>query len=161
LLLLHRLVLLVLLILLVLLMLLLLRLLVSCPHNGKISIIFQMSRLASSWMLHRVPSTLSLLMLNLCRIPGKDIILATTSQVCSLPGWIVLAGTLVADMPVTLAGISLRHRLLSGDCRIIHLDLIVPVARGYTSGTPGVMMQGRGLAPRPRVGTTHRRNVLQ
>jgi hypothetical protein len=50
-------------------------------------------------------------------------------------------------MPITLAGICLHHRLLSGDCRIIHLDLLVPAARGYTSGTPGVMMRGRGLAP--------------
>jgi hypothetical protein len=64
-------------------------------------------------------------------------------------------------MPVTLAGICLHHRLLSSDCRIIHLDLLVPAARGYTSGTPGVMMRGRGLAPRPHAGTTHRRNVLR
>jgi hypothetical protein len=156
----RRLVLLVLHILLVLLMLLLLRLLVSYPRKGRIPIIFSMSRLASSWMLHHVPDTLLLLMLNLCQIPGKVIIPATTSRACSLPGRIVLAGTLVADMPVTLAGIFLRHRLLSGDCRIIHLDLLILAARGYTSGTPGVMMRGRGLAPRPHTGTTHRRNVL-
>jgi hypothetical protein len=45
-------------------------------------------------------------------------------------------------LPVTLTGISLRHRLLSGDCRIIHLDLLVPAARGHTFGTPGAMMRG-------------------
>jgi hypothetical protein len=45
-------------------------------------------------------------------------------------------------MPVTLAGISLCHRLLSGDCRIIHLDMLVPAAKGYTSGMPGIMMRG-------------------
>jgi hypothetical protein len=77
-----------------------------------------------------------------------------------LPGRIVLAGTLVADLPVTLTSIILRHHLLSGDCRIIHLDLLVPAARGHTSGTPGAMMRGRGLAPRPRTGTAHRCNVL-
>jgi hypothetical protein len=64
----RRLVLLVLLILLILLMLLLLRLLVSYPRKGRISIIFPMSRLASSLMPHRVPGTLLLLMLNVCRI---------------------------------------------------------------------------------------------
>jgi hypothetical protein len=64
-------------------------------------------------------------------------------------------------MLVTLAGISLRHRLLSKYCRIIHLDLLVSAARGYTSGMPGAMMRGRGLAPRPRAGTSHRRNVLR
>jgi hypothetical protein len=49
----------------------------------------------------------------------------------------------------------LHYRLLSGDCRIIHLDLLVPAARGHTSGTPGAWMRGRGLAPRPRAGTSH------
>jgi hypothetical protein len=111
----RQLVLLVLLILLVLRMLLLPRLLVSCPREGRIPIIFSMSWLASSLMLHHVPGTLLLLMLNLCRIPGKVVILATTSRACSLPDRIVLADTLVADMPVTLAGISLRHHLLFGD----------------------------------------------
>jgi hypothetical protein len=156
-----RLDLLVLLILLILLVLLLLRLLVSYPRKGRIPIIFSMSQLASSWMLHHVPGTLLSLMLNLCQIPGKVIIPATTSRAWSLPGRIVLADTLVADMPVTFASISLRHRLLSGDCRIIHLDLLVSTARGYTSDTSGVMMRGQGLAPRPRTGTTHRRNILR
>jgi hypothetical protein len=59
-----------------------------------------------------------------------------------------------------LAGILLNYRLFFGDCRIIHLDLLVLAARGHTSSTPGAWMQGRGLAPRPRVGTSHRRNVL-
>jgi hypothetical protein len=156
----RRLVLLVLLILLVLLLLLLKRLLISYPCNGRISIIFLMSRLASSLMLHRVPGTL-LLMLNLCQIPGNIVISATTSRACSLPGRTVLADTLVADIPVTLTGIPLCHRLLSGDCRIIHLDLLVLAARGYTSDTPGARMRGRGLAPRPRAGTSHRSNVLR
>jgi hypothetical protein len=49
----------------------------------------------------------------------------------------------------------LHHRLLSRDCRIIHLDLLVLAARGHTSGMPGAWMRGRGLAPRPRVGTSH------
>jgi hypothetical protein len=60
-----------------------------------------------------------------------------------------------------LTGISLRHRLLSGNCWIIHLDLLVPAARGYTSGMPGAVMRGRGLSPRPRASTSHRRNVLR
>jgi hypothetical protein len=73
-----RLVLLTLLILLAPLMLQLPRLLISYPCKGRISIIFLMSRLATSLMLHRVPGTL-LLMLNLCRIPGNIVIPATTS----------------------------------------------------------------------------------
>jgi hypothetical protein len=72
-----------------------------------------------------------------------------------LPSRIVLAGTLVADIPVTLTGILLHHRPLFGDCRIIHLDLLVPAVRGYTSGTPGTRMRGRGLAPRPCAGTSN------
>jgi hypothetical protein len=60
-----------------------------------------------------------------------------------------------------LTGISLNHRLLSGDCRIIHLDLLVPAARGHASGTPGTWIRGRGLALRPRTGTSHRRNILR
>jgi hypothetical protein len=46
-----------------------------------------------------------------------------------------------------LAGILLNYCLFSGDCRIIHLDLLVPAARGHTFGTPGAWMRGRGLAP--------------
>jgi hypothetical protein len=130
-----RLVLLVLLILLILLVLLLLRLLISRPHKGRISIIFSMSRLTSSLMLHNIPGALLLM-------PGYVVILATTSRACSLPSRRILVCTLVADILVTLAGISLRHRLLFGDCRIIHLDLLVPVARGYTFGTPGTWMRG-------------------
>jgi hypothetical protein len=54
---------------------------------------------------------------------------------------------------VTLTGISLHHCLLSGDCWIIHLDLLVLTARGYAYGTSGAMMRGRGLAPRPCAGS--------
>jgi hypothetical protein len=54
-----------------------------------------------------------------------------------------------------LAGILMNYRLLSDDCWIIHLDLLVPVARGHTSGMPSTWMQGRGLAPQPRTGTSH------
>jgi hypothetical protein len=138
----RRLVLLVLLILLLLLVLLLLRLLISRPRKGETSIIFSMSRVTSSLMLNRISGALFLLMLGLCRITGNVIIPSTTSRVCSLPGRIILAGTLVADIPVSLTGIPLNHRLLSGNCRIIHLDLLVPAARGYTSGTPGTGMRG-------------------
>jgi hypothetical protein len=120
----------ILLILLFLLVLLLLRLLISRPRKGGISIIFSMSRLTSSLTLHRVSGTLLLLMLDLRRITGNVIIPATTSRGCSLPGRIVLAGTLVADISVTLTGIPLCHRPLSGDCWIIHLDLLVSAARG-------------------------------
>jgi hypothetical protein len=67
---------------------------------------------------------------------------ATTSRACSLPSRIVLAGILFADLPVTLVGIPLHHYLLSGDCQIINLNLLVPTARGYTYGTPGTLMRG-------------------
>jgi hypothetical protein len=36
-----------------------------------------------------------------------------------------------------LTGIFLSHHLLSGHSRIIHLDLLIPVARSHASGTPG------------------------
>jgi hypothetical protein len=85
---------------------------------------------------------------------------ATTSRAGSLPGRILLAGILVADMRVTLAGIPLCHCLLSGDGQIIQLNLLIPAARGNTSGTPGTLMRGQGLAPRPRAGTSHQCNVL-
>jgi hypothetical protein len=140
-------------ILLVLLVLLMLRLLISRPRKGGISIIFPMSRLASSLLLHRISGTLLL-------TPGSTVIPATTGRACSLPGQNILAGTLVADILVTLTDIPLNHRLFFGDCRIIHLDLLVPAARGHTSGMPGTWMRGRGLAPRPHAGTSHRRNVL-
>jgi hypothetical protein len=144
---------LVLLVLLVLLILLLLRLLISRPHKGGIPIIFPMSRLPSSLMLHHISDTLLLM-------PGYVVISATTSRACSLPGRRILTSTLVADISVTFTGISLSHRLLFGDCRIIHLDLLVPAARGHTSGMPGAWMRGRGLTPQLRAGTSHRRNVL-
>jgi hypothetical protein len=107
-------------ILLVLLVLLLLRLLISRPRKGGISIIFPMSRLASSLLLHRISGALLLTL-------GNTVILATTGRACSLLGRNILAGTLVADIPVTLTDIPLNHRLFFGDCRIIHLDLFVPV----------------------------------
>jgi hypothetical protein len=135
-------------ILLVLLVLLLLRLLISRPRKGGITIIFPMSRLASSLLLHRISGALLL-------TPGSTVILATTGQARSLPGQNILADTFLADIPVTLTGIPLNHRLLSGDCQIIHLDLLVPAARGHTSDTPGTWMRGRGLALRPRAGTSH------
>jgi hypothetical protein len=141
-------------ILLVLLVLLLLRLLISHPRKGRISIIFPMSRLASSLLLHRISGALLL-------TPGSTVIPATTSRARSLPGRNILAGTFVADIPVTFAGILLHYRLLFGDCRIIHLDLLVPAARGHTSGTPGAWMRGRGLAPRPHAGTSQRCNILR
>jgi hypothetical protein len=150
----HRLVLLVLLILQILLVLLLLRLLISRPRKGRIPIIFLISRLTSSLMLHNIPGVMLLK-------PGHVVILATTSRACSLLGRRILAGTLVADILVTLTGISLHHCLLSSNHRIIHLDLLVPAARGYTFDTPGAWMRGRGLAPRSRAGTSHRRNVMR
>jgi hypothetical protein len=70
-------VLLVLLILLILLILLLLRLLISRPRKGGIPIIFPMSRLTSSLMLHYIPGALLLM-------PGYVVIPATTSRACSL-----------------------------------------------------------------------------
>jgi hypothetical protein len=141
-------------ILLVLLVLLLLRLLISRPRKGGISIIFPMSRLPPSLLLHHIPGALLLTL-------GSTVILATTGRARSLPGRNILAGILVADILVSLAGILLNYRLFFGDCRIIHLDLLVPAAGGHTFGTPSAWMRGRGLAPRPRAGTTHRRNVLR
>jgi hypothetical protein len=136
------------------LLVLLLRLLISRPRKGGISIIFPMSRLASSLLLHRISGALLL-------TPGSTVIPATTGRARSLPGRNILAGTFVANIPVTLTGICLNHRLFSGDCQIIHLDLLVPAARGHTSGTPGTWMRGRGLALRLCTGTSHRRNVLR
>jgi hypothetical protein len=141
-------------ILLVLLVLLLLRLLISHPHKGGIAMVLPMSRLASSLLLHSMSGAL-------LQTPGSTVILATTGRPCSLPGRHILAGILVADILVTLASIPLNNCLFSGDCRIIHLDLLVLAAKGHTFGMPGAWMQGRGLAPRPRTGTSHRRNVLQ
>jgi hypothetical protein len=135
---------LVLLILLALLMLLL----ISRPRKGGISIIFTMSRLTRALLLHRRSGALLL-------TPGSTVTPAASGRACSLPGRHILAGLLAADILVSLAGTLLNYRLLSGDCRIIHLDLLVPAARGHTSGTPGAWMRGRSLALRPRAGTSH------
>jgi hypothetical protein len=141
-------------ILLVLLVLLLLRLLISRPRKGRISIIFPMSQLACALLLRRISGALLLM-------PGSTVIPATIGRARSLPCRHILVGTLVADILVTLSGIPLNNSLLSGDYRIIHLDLLVPAARGYTSGTLGAWMRGRGLAPRPRADTSYRCNVLR
>jgi hypothetical protein len=142
---------LVLLILLALLVLLLL--LISYPRKGGISIVFPMSRLTCALLLHHISGALLL-------TPGNTVTPATTGRACSLPGRHILAGILVADILVSFAGILLNYRLFSGNRRIIHLDLLVPAARSHTSGTPGAGMRGRGLAPRPRADTSHRRNIL-
>jgi hypothetical protein len=126
---------LVLLILLALLVLLLLRLLISYPRKGGISIIFLMSRLTCALLLHRISGALLL-------TPGSTVTPATTGRARSLPGRHILASILVANILVALAGIPLNNCLLFGDCRIIHLDLLVPAARGHTSGTPGAWMRG-------------------
>jgi hypothetical protein len=126
---------LVLLILLALLVLLLLLLLISRPRKGGISIIFPMSRLTSSLLLHRIPGALLL-------TPGTTVTPATTGRARSFAGFL------------------LNYHLFSGNRRIIHLDLLVPAARSHTSGMPSAGMRGRGLAPRPRAGTSYRRNVL-
>jgi hypothetical protein len=141
-------------ILLVLLVLLLPRLLISRPRKGGISIIFPMSRLASSLLLHHISGALLL-------TPGSTVIPASSGRACSLPDRNILADTFVADIPVTLTGLPLNHRLLSSNCQIIHLDLLVPAARGHASGTPGTWMWGRSLALRLRTGTPHRRNILR
>jgi hypothetical protein len=111
-------------------LLILLLLLISRPGKGGIPIIFPMSRLTCSLLLRRTSGALLL-------TPGCTITLATTGRACSLPGQHILAGLLTADILVNLAGTFLNYCLLSGDCRIIHLDLLVPAARGHTSGTPG------------------------
>jgi hypothetical protein len=135
------------------LVLLVLLLLISCPGKGGIPIIFPMSWLTCAWLLRRTSGALLL-------TPGCTITPATTGRACSLPGWHILAGLLAADILVSLAGTLLNYCLLFSDCRIIHLDLLVPAARGHTSGTPGAWMRGRSFPSRPRAGTSHRRNVL-
>jgi hypothetical protein len=132
---------------------LLMLLLISRPDKGRIPIILSMSRLTCTLPL-RCTSGAPLLM------PGYNVTPATTGRNCPLPGWHILASTLAADILVCLAGTLLSYCLLSGDCRIIHLDLLVPAARGHTFGTPGTWMRGRSLAPRPCAGTSYRRNVL-
>jgi hypothetical protein len=142
---------LVLLILLALLVLLLL--LISHPRKGRISIIFPMSRLTSSLLLHRIPGALLL-------TRGNTVTPATTGRACSLPGRHILVDILVANILASFACILLNYHLFSGNRRIIHLDLLVSAARSHTSGTLSAGIQGRGLAPRPRADTSYRRNVL-
>jgi hypothetical protein len=127
------------LVLLTLLALLVLLLLISCPRKGRISIIFPMSRLTCAFLLHRISGALLL-------TPGSTVTPATTGRACSLPGRHILADILVADILISFAGTLLNSCLFSSNCRIIHLDLLVPVARGHTSGTPGAWMRGQGLA---------------
>jgi hypothetical protein len=134
-------------------LLILLLLLISRPGKGGIPIIFPMSRLTCTLLLRRTSGALLL-------TPGCTITPATTGRACSLPGRHILTGLLATDILVSLAGTLLNYCLLSGDCRIIHLDLLVPAARGHTSGMPGAWMWGRSLPPRPRAGTSHRRNIL-
>jgi hypothetical protein len=123
------------LVLLILLALLVLLLLISRPRKGGISIIFPMSQLTCALLLHRISGALLL-------TPGSTVTPATTGRACSLPGRHILADILVADILVSFAGILLNYHLFSGNCRIIHLDLLVPEARGHTSGTPGAWMRG-------------------
>jgi hypothetical protein len=130
---------LVLLILLALLILLLLLLLISHPCKGGISIIFPMPWLTYALLLHRISGALLL-------TPGSTVTPATTGRACSLPDRHILADILAADILVSLADTLLNYRLFFGNCRIIHLDLLVPAARGHTSDTPGAWMRGRGLA---------------
>jgi hypothetical protein len=144
---------LVLLTLLALLVLLLLLLLISRPRKGRISIIFLMSRLTCTLLLRRTSGALLLSL-------GSTVSPATTSRACSLPGRYILASFLVANILVSLVSAFLHYCLFFGNCQIVHLDLLVPVARGHTSGTPGAWMRGRGLALPPRAGTSYRRNVL-
>jgi hypothetical protein len=134
-------------------LLILLLLLISHPGKGGIPIIFPMSQLTCTLLLRRTSGALLL-------TPGCTITPTTTGRACSLPGRHILAGLLAAGILVSLAGTLLNYCLLSGDCQIIHLDLLVPAARGHTSGTPGAWMRGQSFPPRPRVGTSHRRNVL-
>jgi hypothetical protein len=150
----HLLLLLLWLVLLILLaLLILLLLLISRPRKGGISIIFTMSRLTRALLLHRISGALLL-------TPGCTVTLATSGRAYSLPDWHILTSLLVANILVSLAGTLLNYRLLSGDCRIIHLYLLVPEARGHTSGMSGTWMRGRSLALQPRAGTSHRCNVL-
>jgi hypothetical protein len=136
------------LVLLALLVLFLLLLLISRPRKGGISIIFPMSWLTSSLLLHRIPGALLLTL-------GSTVTPATTGRVRSLPDQHILADILVADILVSFAGILLNYHLFFGNRWIIHLDLLVPAARSHTSGTPSARMRGRGLAPQPCAGTSH------
>jgi hypothetical protein len=126
---------LVLLVLLALLVLLLLLLLISCPRKGRISIILTTSRLIGALLLHRISGALLL-------TPGSATTLAATGRTCSLPGRHILAGMLVANILVSLAGILLDNYLFSGNRRVIHLDLLVPASGSHTSGTLSTGMRG-------------------
>jgi hypothetical protein len=128
-------------------------LLISRPDKGGIAIVFPISRLPCTLMLRCTSGALLL-------TPGCTVTPAATGRRCSLPGRHILACLLAADIFVSLAGTLLNYRLLSGNCRIIHLYLLVSAARSHTSGTPSAGMRGRSLAPRPCAGTSHRRNVL-
>jgi hypothetical protein len=114
---------------------LLVLLLISRPDKGGITIIFPMSRLTCTLLLCCTSGTLLL-------TPNNTITPATSGRHCSLPGRHILASLLATDILVSLAGTLLNYCLLFGDCRIIHLDLLVPAARGHTSGTPGAWMRG-------------------
>jgi hypothetical protein len=114
---------------------LLILLLISRPCEGGISIIFTVSWLTRALLLHRMFGTLLLTL-------GRTVTPAATGRTCSLSGRHILIDLLVADILVSLAGTLLNYCLLSGNCRIIHLDLLIPAARGHTSGTPGAWMRG-------------------
>jgi hypothetical protein len=132
---------------------LLILLLISRPCQGGISIIFTVSRLTRTLLLHRMSGALLL-------TPGCTVTPAPTGRNCSLPSRHILVGFLADDILVNLAGTLLHHRLLSGDCRIIHRDLLVLAARGHTSGMPDAWMRGRSFSPRSCAGTPYRHNVL-
>jgi hypothetical protein len=134
--------------LLILLTLLILLLLISHPGKGGIPIIFPMSRLTCALLLRRTSGALLL-------TPGCTVTLTPTGRACSLPGWHILADLLAADILVSLNGTLLNYHLFFGDCRIIHLDLLVPAARGHTSDTLGAWMRGQSLALRLRAGTSY------
>jgi hypothetical protein len=119
---------------------LLVLLLISRLGKGGVSIIFTVSRLTRALLLHRMSGVLLLTL-------GCIVTPAPTGRSCSFPGRHILTCILAADIPVSMAGTSLHRRLLSGDCRIIHLDLLVPAARGHTSGTLGAWMRGRSFPP--------------
>jgi hypothetical protein len=127
---------------------LLVLLLISRPGKGGVPIIFPTSRLTCTLLLGCTPGALLL-------TPSSTITPAHTGRSCSLSGRHILASILAADILVSLAGTLLNYCLLSGDCRIIHLDLLVPAARGHTSGTPGTWMRGRSFAPRPCADTSY------
>jgi hypothetical protein len=122
-------------------------LLISRPGKGGVTIILSMSRMTCTLLLRRTSGALLL-------TPGYTVTPATTGRDCPLPGRHILASTPAADIFVSLAGILLNCCLLSGNCRIIHLDLLVPAARGHTFGTPSTWMRGRSLAPRLCAGTS-------